>query len=963
MGYTEQGTAAVLDSGLTLSDADNTTLASATVSISSGLFAGDTLNFTNQNGISGSYDSGTGVLTLTGSASVANYQAALRSITFSSPSDNPTSFGSDTSRTITWQANDGALNSTAATSTVNITAVDDAPVVTAGATVGFTEQGSAVVLDAGLTLSDPDNTSLASATVSIGGFVAGDTLNFTNQNGITGSYDSGTGVLSLTGSALVADYQTALRSITFSSASDNPTNFGADTGRTITWTANDGALNSTAATSTVNVTAINDAPVLLAGATVGYTEQGTAAVLDSGLTLTDADNTTLASATVSITSGLFAGDTLNFTNQNGISGSYDGGTGVLTLSGTSSVANYQAALRSITFSSPSDNPTNFGADTGRTITWTANDGALNSAPASSTVTITAVDDAPVVTAGATVGFTEQGSAVVLDAGLTLSDPDNTSLASATVSIGGFVTGDTLNFTNQNGITGSYDSGTGVLSLTGSALVADYQMALRSITFSSASDNPTNFGADTGRTITWTANDGALNSAPASSTVNVTAVNDAPILLAGAAVGYTEQGTAAVLDSGLTLSDADNTTLAGATVSITSGLFAGDTLNFTNQNGISGSYDGGTGVLTLSGTSSVANYQAALRSITFSSASDNPTNFGSDTGRTITWQANDGALNSTTATSTVTITAVDDAPVVTAGATVSFTAQGLAIVLASGVTVSDADSTTLSSGTVSIGGFVAGDTLNFTNQNGISGSYESGTGLLSLTGSASVADYQAALSSISFSTSGADITVGGSDRIRTLSWHVTDNEGAVSGAATSAVTVNDPPVLTPSGAASTFHAGGAPVPLDGGLTVINREASQLIGATVSITGNFLAGDTLAASTAGTNITAVYDNVTGVLTLSGADTIAHYGAVLEGVTYSSSAADPTSAGAMLNRAVSLRVTDVNGPLQVDFEHRDRHPHRPFAAGHHGRRHGDLQCRRHGRAARCRPYPDRRPVVDNQ
>ena len=128
---------------------------------------------------------------------------------------------------------------------MNITAVNDAPVVTAGATVGFTEQGSAVVLDSGLTLSDADNTTLAGATVSIGGFLAGDTLNFTNQNGITGSYDSGTGVLTLTGSATVANYQAALRSITFSSASDNPTNFGANPSRTISWTANDGALDST----------------------------------------------------------------------------------------------------------------------------------------------------------------------------------------------------------------------------------------------------------------------------------------------------------------------------------------------------------------------------------------------------------------------------------------------------------------------------------------------------------------------------------------------------------------------------------------------------------------------------------------------------------------------------------------------------------------------------------------------
>ena len=71
-------------------------------------------------------------------------------------------------------------------------------------------------------------------------------------------------MLTLTGSATVADYQTALRSITFSSASDNPTSFGANLSRTISWTANDGALNSTAATSTVAVTAVNDAPVVTA---------------------------------------------------------------------------------------------------------------------------------------------------------------------------------------------------------------------------------------------------------------------------------------------------------------------------------------------------------------------------------------------------------------------------------------------------------------------------------------------------------------------------------------------------------------------------------------------------------------------------------------------------------------------------------------------------------------------------
>ena len=51
--------------------------------------AGDELVFTNQSGISGSYNAGTGVLTLTGTATVANYQAALRSIQFRSTNVDP----------------------------------------------------------------------------------------------------------------------------------------------------------------------------------------------------------------------------------------------------------------------------------------------------------------------------------------------------------------------------------------------------------------------------------------------------------------------------------------------------------------------------------------------------------------------------------------------------------------------------------------------------------------------------------------------------------------------------------------------------------------------------------------------------------------------------------------------------------------------------------------------------------
>src|SRR4029079_8194413 len=118
------------------------------------------------------------------------------------------------------------------------------------------------------------------------------------------------------GSDTLAHYQQVLDSVTFANTTnDNPTNFGANPTRTISWVANDGTADSNTGSTTINVTAVNDAPVVAnAGNTVSYTQGGAATTVDSGLTVTDADNQNLASATVSITGGtFFAGDTLTAT--------------------------------------------------------------------------------------------------------------------------------------------------------------------------------------------------------------------------------------------------------------------------------------------------------------------------------------------------------------------------------------------------------------------------------------------------------------------------------------------------------------------------------------------------------------------------------------------------------------------------------------------------------------------------
>jgi Ca2+-binding RTX toxin-like protein len=386
LAYTENATTTI-DSAITVSDQDSLNLASATVNITSGFASGqDILAFTNQNEITGSYNTSTGVLTLTGSSSVANYQTALRSITYTNSSDNPSLIP----RTVSFIVNDQNVSSIALTRNINITAVNDAPVAsTTNSALVYTENATTAI-DSGITVSDVDSPNLASATVSItSGFASGqDTLAFINQNGITGSYNSSTGVLTLTGSSNVANYQTALRSVTYTNSSNNPSL----TPRTVSFIVNDGTVNSTAITRNINITVVNDAPVATAAnSALAYTENATT-VIDSDITVSDLDSANLSSATVSISSGFAsAQDTLAFTNQNGITGSYNSSTGVLTLTGSSSIANYQTALRSITYTNSSDNP----SLTPRTVSFIVNDGTANSTAVTRNINITAVNDAPV----------------------------------------------------------------------------------------------------------------------------------------------------------------------------------------------------------------------------------------------------------------------------------------------------------------------------------------------------------------------------------------------------------------------------------------------------------------------------------------------------------------------------------------------------------------------------------------
>ena len=269
------------------------------------------------------------------------------------------------------------------------------------------------------------------------------------------------------------------------------------------------------------------------------------------------------------------------------------------------------------------------------------------------VTGAAIDAAPGIVAGSTVTYASGRGAVAVDSGLTLTAGTSPLLTGATVAIGTPLTGDTLAATvSGTAITASFSAGT--LTLSGTDTVANYQAVLDSITFTNTGTNPTNSGASASRTLTDTVTDGVASST-ATSTVKI----DVPaVVTAGATVIYHRTVASVVADPGLTIQDYGTGTLLGALIAISSGFTAGDTLGFTAQNGITGSYNAGNGTLTLVGGGSLVNYQAALESVTygFDPATANPAPNG-DTSRTLSFTVTDGTLLSAAATSTVTTTDV------------------------------------------------------------------------------------------------------------------------------------------------------------------------------------------------------------------------------------------------------------------------------------------------------------------
>ncbi|SFJ26696.1 FG-GAP-like repeat-containing protein [Planctomicrobium piriforme] len=499
---------------------------------------------------------------------------------------------------------------------------------------------------------------------------------------------------------------------------------------------------------------------------VSYTENAAPVLLDNNSRLTDFDTTIFngGSITISLTAGSELTDILGIksvgngsgqVNVNGnlirvsgiVVGTLTGGTNgqplVITLNANAVLSRVQKVLQSVTFSSTSENP----STAIRTVQAIVADGTgAQSLPVTKTLTATAVNDAPTVAGLPTVTtYTENALPVRIALSGTAVDPDSPNLSGGklTVSITansqatdvlavqslgygpGEIAAAGFGAVYYEGVEiGVFTGGTNKVALNitfnESATPAAVQALLRAITFHSTSENP----VTAARTVRFILTDGdGGSSAPVTTNVNITAVNDAPLV--GAFDGSVDFiGPAPVLiDTDTTVSDIDSADLNGGKMNVSlisngqgsdvlsirnHGTLAGrigvDGANVTYGGVVIGTFTGGINkvalVVTFNASATPAAAQALVRNLQFNNAAATR----STVPRTVRVLLTDGDGGTSTAvTKTITVAPGNSAPVIVGfeGSVTYFAADGQSVLLDADSTITDSDSADLNTGKLTV----------------------------------------------------------------------------------------------------------------------------------------------------------------------------------------------------------------------------------------------------------------------
>lgn len=568
--FIENAGGSVIDASLTLSDVDNATLGLATVAITGNLASGqDVLAFVNDGSmgnISASYDAGTGVLTLTSAgatATLAQWQAALRSVTYSNGSDAP----STAARTISFRVNDGTADSNVATKVLNVTAVNDAPQITAPATLSVTEDQASVLI--GISFSDPD---AAASPITASFSVSSGMLTATSGGAVT-VLGSGSSSLMITGTLANVNAFIAGNNLFFATAANATANVTLSVGIHDGGNTGSGGAQTDSQTVTLQVTAVNDAPLITAPPSIAVSEDVSSALTSISFADPDAGSNTVT-ATFSVPSG-----TLSATSSGSVT--VGGTSSALTLSGSLADLNAFIAAGQLSFQTAANATANVA------LSISINDGALTDSR-NVTLNVTAVNDAPLNSLPA-------AQSVDQDASLVFSSGNGNLISISDVDAGAGILRVTLSASNgrlslagTSGLAFTAGSGSNDAIMTFEGTLIDINNALNGLSFSPTAGY---YGAASLQISTSDLGLSGAGGAQSDTDVmaitvkqspHVTSINrtGATALTNGSSVAYTVTFNEAV--TGVDASDFTLTTTGSASGSITSVTGGGATYIVTVQ---------------------------------------------------------------------------------------------------------------------------------------------------------------------------------------------------------------------------------------------------------------------------------------------------------------------------------------------------------------------------------------------
>lgn len=528
-----------------------------------------------------------------------------------------------------------------------------APVVTPGSGVTVTEDTAQAVT--GASVADADDAG-AAGTVTFTVSPAGAGTLALNLPGATGN---GTGSVSAT--ATLADINAAIAAgkLVFTPAQDR------DTDASITMTyedagvAEDATKLSDSGSIPLDITPVNDAPVVHAGTGTTVVED-TAKAID-GISISDVDEDGNGTATFSVAAGV---GTLHL--------DLPGATGndSTSVSVTASLADINAALAAgklvLTPAANRD------ADATVNVAYKDTDDASDDADAA--LKFTPVNDQPVVTAPAAVDVTEDTPATIN--GVSISDVDDEGMGTFTVKVdpaaGGTLALDLPSVT-----------GNGTDTVTVSATLADVNAALAAgkLVFTPAADRDTDATLDVSWRDAGSKSDTTQLTGEASTALKLVPVNDAPTVAPGPEVPITEDTPTPVTFP--VISDVDAEGVGTVAISAPDGTLALD---------LPGATGNGTGTVGASATMADVNAAIAAGKLVFTPKA----NLDQNTTLTITFTDNGSKTDTTkksgAGTTNLVVKAVNDAPTLTVPGAVTLDA-GTSVTLAP-ITVADVDATRL-----------------------------------------------------------------------------------------------------------------------------------------------------------------------------------------------------------------------------------------------------------------------------